>query len=332
MRNLRCPRSCGGTLLSPPASNPQQRCLGVVQAGLWPPPDTVSPWSTGRTANGFKRATPYAGVMPAATAAVQSRPAWLEALDILIWPVVAVVLLLILTTQRGRLLLRPLLRRLRKLNLPGGWALELSEDAAAETYADVHSAISSYAPVLDAELTRLAHAEGVSKHLGSVVERALEASEREASGFRATVHIEDALVKAALYQLVDYYPRPEKAAGRRFSMRFGMLGRTWRLGRSEVVQEVPVDPEDLIKEWGMTLAQARTAAQGKQSFLCILLWFENQPVGLLYMDASTTRAFSEETKERLDRHDATLDLARAVGEVHKAISRKGPGLTLLVDD
>jgi hypothetical protein len=79
----------------------------------------------------------------------------------LAWPITAVGVVLVLTARRGRLLLRPLLRRLRSLGLPGGWEIELSEDAAAETKLDVESAIKEYAPRLDSEFERLAHNEGV---------------------------------------------------------------------------------------------------------------------------------------------------------------------------
>jgi hypothetical protein len=73
----------------------------------------------------------------------------------------------------GRLLLRPILRRLRKINAPGGWGIELSEDAAAETKADVEGAIKAYEPVLDFEFDRLAYAEGIKNRLETAVRRFL---------------------------------------------------------------------------------------------------------------------------------------------------------------
>jgi hypothetical protein len=264
------------------------------------------------------------------TAAAESRPDWLEALDIAAWPGAALLMLWTLTTQRGRLLLRPILRRLRKLNAPGGWGVELSEDAAAETYADVDAAIKTYAPVLDAEFGRLAHAERVFQQLGKTIDAGLTKVELDAEGLRATVHIEDALMRNALYQLVDYYPTRQKGAGRRFSTRFGILGQAWRLGMSEVVSAVSTREDDLVKGWGMTRAQAKTAAKGKQSFLCATLIHNGLPVGLLYMDAKPAGIFSDATLNRL--RSQAGELESAVGRVHDAIARKGPGLTLLADD
>jgi hypothetical protein len=247
------------------------------------------------------------------------------------WPVVAVLLLLILTSQRGRLLLRPILRRLRKINAPGGWAIELSEDSAAETKADVEGAINAYGSVLDLEFERLAYAEGIASRLESTVRQALSDQERSADGFRATVHIEDALVRNALYQLVGYWPSGG-GAGRRFSIRFGMLGRTWRLGRSLYADNVPDGEEALIEEWGMTRAQATTAAANRHSFVCVLLHHEGQAVGILFMDAFPDRAFPFGVEQRVEKHLLTQELAAAVGRVRAAIATKGPGVKLLTDD
>lgn len=249
----------------------------------------------------------------------------------LAWPTAAVLILLILITQRGRLLLRPILRRLRKIDVPGGWGIELSEDAAAETKADVEGAIKSYEPVLDLEFDRLAYAEGVKSRLESTVLQALSDDDRGAAGFRATVHIEDALLRNALYQLVSYWPSGG-GAGRRFSVRFGMLGRTWRLGRSLYAADVPVGEDALILEWGMTRAHATTAAAGRRSFVSVLLHHEGQAVGILFMDAVPDHAFSDAVVQNIDQHPRTAELAAAVGRIRTATAAKGPSVKLLADD
>lgn len=173
----------------------------------------------------------------------------------------------------------------------------------------------------------------------------LRDGEREAEKFRATVHVEDALVRNALYQLVDYWPSG-KGAGRRFSVRFGILGRAWRLGYSLYASDVPVSEDRggrqrmkdvdgekaLIEQWGMTRAQARTAATGQRSFVCIVLHDEGQRVGILYMDAQPARAFDGDIDGRCDAAPATRELAGAVGRVRKGVATKGPGIKLLDED
>jgi hypothetical protein len=249
----------------------------------------------------------------------------------LAWPVAIVSIVVLLTTQRGRLLLRPLLSRLRKFNAPGGWGFELSEDAAAQTKTDVEGAVNAYAPVLDSEFERLAYAEGVFTRLQTTVRNVLDDHERNAPGFRATVHVEDALVRNALYQLVDYWPSGG-GAGRRFSTRFGILGRAWRLGRSLYEPDVPVGEDALILQWGMTRAQAATAASGKHSFVAVLLQHAGEPVGVLFMDALPATAFSADVIDRLEAHEATRELGASVGRVRARVASKGPGVRLLADD
>jgi hypothetical protein len=241
------------------------------------------------------------------------------------------VSLLILTTRRGRLLVAPILRRLPKIRGPGGWGVELSEEAAAETKADVEGAIKAYEPALDREFERLAHVEGISGRLETSVREGLHEHERRAEGFRATVHVEDAMVRNALYQPVGYWPSGG-SSGRRFSTRFGMIGRAWRLGRSLYAPDVPASEDELIELWGMTRAQAASAAQGRHSFVCVLLRHEGQPVGIWYMDAKREHAFDEGVEHRLEQQEATRELAAAVGRARAAIAPKGPGLKLLADD
>jgi hypothetical protein len=58
---------------------------------------------------------------------------------------------------------------------------------------------------------------------------------------RGTIHVPDIIFKEYLYQLTKYYvltengSRVEGSPGRRFSMRFGIIGRAWRLKESIAV-------------------------------------------------------------------------------------------------
>ena len=183
----------------------------------------------------------------------------------LAWPVAVVVSLLILTTRRGRLLLAPILRRLKRIRGPGGWEVELSPEAAAETKADVEGAIKPYEPALDREYERLAHVEGIRGRLETAVREGFR--EPRAPGFRSTVHVEDAMVSNALYQLVGYWPGGG-GSGRRFSTRFGMIGRAWEFSWLLYAGDVPESEDDLIELWGMTRAQAASAAEGRH-ILCV---------------------------------------------------------------
>ena len=154
---------------------------------------------------------------------------------------------------------------------------------------------------------------------------AIEDARLKKSGYRGTVHVMDALYSDALYQLVDYYPRG-RGAGRRFSTRFGILGRAWRLKRSVEEPSVPTRTDRLINEWGMTQEQAADAARGRQSFVCIVLSDEGSPRGVLYLDARPDRAFPPDIIERFEVLPELPALQKAVIKVHSEIAGRGPAL------
>jgi hypothetical protein len=60
-----------------------------------------------------------------------------------------------------------------------------------------------------------------------------------AKGLRATIHINDVIFPDYLYQLVDYYPG-DGGAHRRFSQRYGIIGRSWRSKTSHGTGAEPV--------------------------------------------------------------------------------------------
>jgi hypothetical protein len=52
--------------------------------------------------------------------------------------------------------------------------------------------------------------------------------------FRCAVHVRDSLFQSSLYQLIDYLPRKwagigKSSRGRAWSVRYGIIGRCWRL-------------------------------------------------------------------------------------------------------
>jgi hypothetical protein len=95
-------------------------------------------------------------------------------------------------------------------------------------------------------------------------------------GFRSTIHIQDTLEPESLYQLINYIHVDEQSGppttrGRRNSIRFGIIGRAWRLGRSDYDPHVTTDINKLVEVWGMTHDEAARAGRGRQSFAVILL-------------------------------------------------------------
>jgi hypothetical protein len=245
------------------------------------------------------------------------------------WPLVALIAIFAALTDRGRRLLRPIMKRVRKIS-GAGFALELSPEAAAATKAEVEGTIQDFALSLRDEFERLAYAHHVRDHLAATMKELLAGHEAPDSR-RATVHLRDALYRDGLYQLVDYWPAGG-GADRRFSKRFGMLGRAWRLEDSLYKPKVPVDIQELIEDWGMTREQAERVGRERQSFFCGVLRDEDALVGVFYMDAKEEDAFPSDIEKRFAQSQAADHLATAVGRVQQAIADRGPGIKLLQSD
>ncbi len=137
-------------------------------------------------------------------------------------------------------------------------------------------------------------------------------------GFRSTIHIEDVLRPEMLYQLVEYVYISEPSGnpntrGRRNSIRFGIIGRAWRLGQSEYDPEVTTNVADLVKDWGMTQSEATRAGRGRKSFAAILLPdASGGNSGLIFVDAESPHLFG---------HTPIAELERRIKEI--ATEREG---------
>jgi hypothetical protein len=256
----------------------------------------------------------------------------IDFVDVIIWPLVILIAIGLAITDRGQRFLRPILRRIRKVS-GGGFALELSSEAAAATKVDVEGAITDFSKPLADEFERIAYAKKIRECLADAVAELLTDHQcPKACEHRATVYVSDALYRDALYQLVDYWPGGD-GSGRRFSMRFGILGTAWRLGESLYRGRIPSDsPQKLIRGWGMTREQAEGAGRGRQSFFCGVLRDRGALVGVLYMDAKTENAFPKDIVKRFRESRSAPNLGARVGEVHRHIADLGPAIRVLQSD
>jgi uncharacterized protein YoxC len=112
--------------------------------------------------------------------------------------------------------------------------------------------------------------------------------------YRCTIHVPDLLFAETFYQLLDYVPhqRGPETKGRTWSIRFGFIGKLWRSeNSSDVWEQVPTDPQELINNWGMTKEEADDAGKDRQSFLGVMLVNNGVKVGLVYLDAKEKNAF-----------------------------------------
>jgi hypothetical protein len=173
------------------------------------------------------------------------------------------------------------------------------------------AAIQVYRDAVKEKFDVKVESEGIADKHKKIVDKLLDGSSGTLKGanLRSTIYVPDMLLDQSLYQLLDYYPPTSDGGrkGRAFSTRYGMIGRSWRLEKSDFKGKVSTNPEDLIGEWAMTRTEAKEAALGRKSFACILLKNVNDEcLGLFYMDSRPESVFDSAwtQTEKLVREEA----------------------------
>lgn len=247
----------------------------------------------------------------------QSTPAWVTVLSTCSWPVVALVGLIALRTP-----IMMFLRRVRQWRL-GDHEFNLDVESVHLLSTEVRQALATYREQSNADIARRVRSGGLQSILAATVTDVLSALPRlvdTASDLRATLHVQDPLLRDSLYQLLDYNSEP-RGRGRSWSVRFGIIGRVWRREQSEIRSEVPTDANALIEEWGMTQTEARKAGRDRQSFACVFLRNQktNVPIGILYFDATNRNAFGATDEGRAEFLRVALKVACERGLVDETV-------------
>jgi hypothetical protein len=248
-----------------------------------------------------------------------SSPAWVEFVRAIAWPVVAlaaIAAVIFSGTLRGWLV--ELVRRIRKVS---GWGVdvELSERVSNEVKELTEEAFGAFRRRVTTEFDRLVHTYRIDVKRKRLVDEymrpLLEQRGRRGLGdVRCTVHIEDVLFTETLYQLLDYYPPSTGPRGRTFSIRFGIVGKAWRSRSDQVEGHVPVDRDQLIRDWGMTWDEVAWAGHGRQSFACIVLRdAHGEPVCIVYFDSLDEDAFGANEQEQSQLVELLRDGAARIG-------------------
>jgi hypothetical protein len=213
------------------------------------------------------------------------------------WPVSLLILIVYaLSSTAATTHLSTILGRFRSVKFFGS-EVTFTSEGARQLANTADEAFNQFRIQADREFKRQIHAYALRESLSRVFDSSDEhcGRIRKKEGFRCTVHIEDILFKDTLYQLLDYYPEPDGSAGRRFSVRFGMIGLTWRMARHEGHWNADArTDEDLIRNWGMTRDEALDRSRQKPSYLCVLLrTTKGMPIGVLFMDSKEPNAFGD---------------------------------------
>lgn len=237
------------------------------------------------------------------------------------WPVVVLLLVgLLFWSKTGQALLgsiRHVTIGQVNLELDGANASEVKtrlEEVFKKNRREVERAFSSQSHVRQVTERRNAVASGVLKRVA------------KSEDFRCTVYVPDVLFDDALYCLLDYWPKG-LAAGKAYSVRYGIIGRAWRLQTSQAESVVVSERPKLMREWAMTNQEAAGHTEDR-SFLAILLARERtpySPVGVLFADGPP-KTFCEAQISEIESAAETRGLADAVSGVVREMRKRGPQL------
>ncbi len=246
------------------------------------------------------------------------------------WPLaLALALAYVLHSDRAKDRLVILASSIQKVAFPGGFELTLWGEKSG---IDQSATFQKFRVDVKSEYDKLAEQrtikETVSRMLKDTVEPELTRIRKTKTvEYRATVHVHDALFSQAYYQLIDYLPTGGNR-GRAWSIRFGMVGRAWRLREDSWNGKIPDLPKSLITDWGMT--QEETKVKGRQSMLCCILKApDGIPVGAFYLDATGPDGFGTEAEmsslaDKIHRAAEDSGLTKSLEEIWAEIQKKAP--------
>ena len=128
---------------------------------------------------------------------------------------------------------------------------------------------------------------------------------------RATLYVPgffgDELVQAAGY-LGAGMKFSHTGAGRRFSVRYGIIGKAWRLRHSQYNWDVNNKDRNLIRNWGLTFQEASKQDGTSKSLMAFVIPGESNqgdPLAVLYVEADGVKSLSParastELEQRID--------------------------------
>ncbi|MBS3652462.1 hypothetical protein KEU06_28145 [Pseudaminobacter sp. 19-2017] len=317
--------------LSPAAANPPTASANPAPSpGATPEPDST--WKTSSRADGVDT---VADRNLNSAELSDKEPWWATLVGKIAWPVgLLLAVILALTIDRLRRFCGAGFKMVRSIKA-GGIEMEISVEAADAVRKELRKSFRELIEDARVEYERMAEVQNLDRLLASVVEDVIFASRLSRSDIRATLHVRDIVFKEFLYQLVDYYPKGG-GAHRRFSQRYGIIGRSWRSGKSHGTGNAfgKVESEEaLIEHWGMTHSETHGVLQNKHSCLSIVLRAGGTESGILYLDSSKENTFGEDKRAQafareLETRPSVIALAEAVERAMTPLRAAGPNLDL----
>jgi hypothetical protein len=241
------------------------------------------------------------------------------------WPAVAMILLLlVILSPRFTHGFSSIWKRTNSLKV-GEIELGFTPEAAKDLNIATETSFATFRKQASLEITRRTRALDIRALLERLIQddsltgkRGREVAQlREVAGFRCTLYIRDVLFEDTLYQLVDYYPLDGRVtSGRTFSIRYGIIGRAWRMQEHLGEKNAQSSHDELVEQWGMTKEEAARITRQNPACICAILRGQatpssvnpdGLPIALFFADSSEAGAFGEdENAVRLSEQIAKL--------------------------
>jgi hypothetical protein len=180
--------------------------------------------------------------------------------------------------------------------------MEISTEAVDGVRKQLQESVHELVDGARDEYDRMASVMNLSSALENVISKALPRiliakSLGNPAELRGTVHVRDIVFPEYFYQIINYYPKAG-GVGRRFSQRYGIIGRSWRLGESigegDAFEGSKNEEEVLIKQWGMTREEVHSPSRSRPAYLSVLLKGVDDDtalLGVLFFDSTAAKAF-----------------------------------------
>lgn len=256
---------------------------------------------------------------------------WIELVHAAAWPVVVLVALLLVSLPPGRRMFEGLLGRVSKFK-GGGFEVDLTAKESSQVKQSLEDAIREFRKPIKQEFDRQAKVERIRQGVERVYQDVLaDALTSPGKALQATVYVADVLFVGLLYRLLDYYPKGG-GAGTVYSIRFGIIGKAWRLEQS-LESSVEPDEKALIDDWGMTIADTVDSGQSAKTFVCIILRDSTGvKVGLLFVQSAGEKAFADDVVAKLEAAPAVAALAARVDDVVRKLDEAAqPPISIFSD-
>lgn len=202
---------------------------------------------------------------------------------------------LVIASERLRYFIVDIFRNFRQISI-FGFSIDASPDSAKKLDQRVALQISLFRNEINLFISREVKRFNIYKNLKKLFNEEIllhcknihEEFRSEDWGVRATIHMKDPVSLDNFVQICDYFPPTGgRSSFRRRSLRFGVIGLSWRMEKSIYIKSVDVDDKDeYIVRWGAFDAEVDKMLNKRPSVCAIPLKdSDDSVVGILYMDS-----------------------------------------------